>query len=374
MRKKSDVLIQEKAMNTFEEFDYLKNSSECSTVSASKTSLSSSSVEDVDSSQQLNAIPTQSSNKSAIDTESTCFISENTAIKTSRNAWKHQSISSEEDAINAKSTCVVSEEVVEKTRKRAWGYQSTSVNSEKGFAAKKVDLEKVAKARKLLDGAIALAWKNVKLKRKPPALTPTRWVWRLASSYHLTHFTPQIMEKASQRFASAGQKILAQWAAEKAREERGHDRLALLDIQSMGYEAEAVVEALIPPAAATLVNYFIQSAWNRDPINCVGYSYTMERLALGIGEKYIQQVESLLPSGIQATRCLRVHSSVGADAEHVEETLEMVAQLDFQERIDVAAACYETALQCFSSPKENYISDEELQNVLRPLQNIDNYG
>jgi pyrroloquinoline quinone (PQQ) biosynthesis protein C len=142
----------------------------------------------------------------------------------------------------------------------------------------------------------------------------------------------------------------------------------------MGYQAEAVVEALVPPAAAALVNYFIRSVWNRDPINCVGYSYTMERLALSVGEKYIQQVEALLPPGVQATRCLRVHSSVGADAEHVEETVRMVAGLDPQQRNQVAAACYDTALLCFNPPKGNYISDEELQNVLRPLQHRKNHS
>jgi hypothetical protein len=54
------------------------------------------------------------------------------------------------------------------------------------------------------------------------------------------------MEEARDRFAASGRESLAQWAAQKAREEAGHDRLALLDIQSMGYDAEAVVQALVP--------------------------------------------------------------------------------------------------------------------------------
>ncbi len=274
---------------------------------------------------------------------------------------------------NIEAACVAPDQVAVKTANRTWVHQPDALRIADPRAKKLVRAESVAKTRKLLDGAIALAWHTVKSNCRPPALTPTRWVWRLAGSYHLTHLTPQLMAEAAKRFAASGRKSLAQWATEKAREEAGHDRLALLDIQFMGYQAEAVVEALIPPAAEALVNYFIRSVWNRDPINCVGYSYTMERLALGIGEKYIQRVEALLPPNIQATRCLRVHSSVGADAEHVEETVEMVAELDPQERNHVAAACYETALLCFSPPKENYISDEELQNVLRPLQHINNH-
>lgn len=120
------------------------------------------------------------------------------------------------------------------------------------------------------------------------------------------------MEEASQRFAAAGRERLAQWAAQKAIEERGHDQLALLDLQSLGYQVE-VVETLVPPSAKVLLDYFTRSVQTPEPIACVGYSYTMERLALLIGKEYIQMIEALLPSGTSATRCLRVHSALGSD-------------------------------------------------------------
>jgi pyrroloquinoline quinone (PQQ) biosynthesis protein C len=142
----------------------------------------------------------------------------------------------------------------------------------------------------------------------------------------------------------------------------------LLDLQSMGYDADAVVKTLLPPAAKALVNYFTQNAKASDPIGCVGYSYAMERLATGIREQYIQKVESLLPPETNATRCLRVHSGVGADAEHVEETVEMVASLTDGERIRIANACYQTALLCFSPPHGGYISSKQLQYLLKPLK------
>jgi hypothetical protein len=107
---------------------------------------------------------------------------------------------------------------------------------------------------------------------------------------------------------------------------------------------------------------------DEDPIDCVGYTYTMERLSLGIGEDYIQKVEALLPPQTNAIRCLRVHSSVGADAEHVDENVSLIAQLTSSERTRIARACYETALMCFSSPPEDYISDGELEQILQPLK------
>ncbi|WP_308409896.1 hypothetical protein [Fischerella thermalis] len=213
----------------------------------------------------------------------------------------------------------------------------------------------------------------MKSDRRLPAFTPAQWVWQLAGAYHLTHSFPPLIEEAARRFEKMGRQNLSQWAAKKAREERGHDRLALLDIQSMGYKAEAVVEALvIPPSAVALVNYLTQSAQATDPISCVGYSYTMERIATGIKEKHIQSVEALLPPDICATRCLRTHSSVGADVEHLEGTFQMITGLASEERSRIAVACYETALLYFNSPNEDYISEEELQHVLRPLESRTN--
>jgi pyrroloquinoline quinone (PQQ) biosynthesis protein C len=136
----------------------------------------------------------------------------------------------------------------------------------------------------------------------------------------------------------------------------------------LGYDAEAVVEALVPSSATALVDYFIRSVQTPDPIACVGYSYAMERLALAVSEKHIQTVEALLPSGTCATRCLRVHSGVGADVEHVEETIKLVAALTSEERTRIAIACYETALLSLSLPQRNYPSDQELQQILKLLE------
>jgi hypothetical protein len=270
--------------------------------------------------------------------------------------------------IDTKSGCIIPNKVVVATANRPWVHRPSPVASGDPFARQMVSADSIAITRKLLDGAVASARSAVSSSSKSSTMSCLHWIWQLASLYHLTHFTPRLLEEALSRFASAGRWSLAQWAAQKASEERGHDQLALLDIQSLGYSAEAVVQALVPPTAAALVDYFTRSVHAPDPISCVGYSYTMERLAMGIGEKYIQAVEALLPSGIQATRCLRVHSSVGSDVEHVEETVEMVAGLTPQERVSVAIACYETALLYFRSPKEGYISEEELQNVLKPLK------
>jgi len=264
--------------------------------------------------------------------------------------------------------CIAPAQVVVANAHSVRLHQPDTMESSIYSARRTADTDSVAKIRQLLDGAIALAWKDVKPYRRPPALTRARWVWRLAGSYHLCHTPPLLMETAAWRFASAGRMVLAAWATQKASEEAGHDQLALLDIQSMGYKAEAVVKAFVPPAAAALVDYFTRSVQAPDPIGCVGYSYTVERLAIGIKEDYIQKVEALLPPKTHATRCLRVHSCVGSDVEHVNETVDMMTELTPDERVLVARACYETALLCFNPPSEDYISEEELERVLNRLK------
>jgi hypothetical protein len=56
----------------------------------------------------------------------------------------------------------------------------------------------------------------------------------LASAYHLTHSIPQLLKDAARGFAVNNRSSLDAWALEKAEEETGHDRLAVVDIQWLG--------------------------------------------------------------------------------------------------------------------------------------------
>lgn len=260
---------------------------------------------------------------------------------------------------------VAPDRILVATPERVWIYRPSLATQDREVLTAQTDEGPTSPeiARKLLDSAIVLAKRAVTVKKTRQPLTPIRWVWWLAGAYRLTHSTPQLMAEAAQTFAASGRLELASWAAEKAREESGHDRLALLDLQSLGYDGLAVVETLVPPSSMTLLDYFTRCARNQDPIGCVGYAYTLERLALAIDEECVQEVEKVLP--VNATRCLRVHSAIGSDVEHVAENVELVAKLSRQERIRVVLAVYETALLYFQGSGENAPSDAELQKCLR---------
>lgn len=260
---------------------------------------------------------------------------------------------------------IAPDKVVVANSQKVWLYSSLD---DVDPSAKRISAGNTAITRNLLDGAMAAAKVAISSEKKPPAFTPNRYIWRLAGAYQIAHVTPMLMREAGERFASANRHELSDWAFEKAQEETGHDRLALLDIQSLGYRAEELVQSIIPAASMTLVDYFQRSVSDIDPIDCVGYTHALERLAIGAKKEHIEQVENLLPADVNATRCLKVHSSVGGDAEHVEENVEMIARLSFAERTRVIQACYETALLLFSPPQEGYFSEVELEEMLKSFK------
>ena len=252
------------------------------------------------------------------------------------------------------------------TASQVW-LESTWENRER-FEQPKADPSNVEITSKLLDGAMAAAQMVIPIRENPPALTPNRLVWQLAGAYHIAHATPKLMQEASKKFTLALRHDLSNWAYEKGKKETGHDNLALLDIEALGYQAAELVEFMTPPAAKILVEYFQRSVSDRNPIDCIGYVYAMERMSFGAKLEHIQQVQSLLPPGVNATRCLKVHSSLGDDAQHLADNVDLIARLSATERDRVIRACYETALLLFSPPPEGYWLERQLDTMLRPFK------
>ena len=223
--------------------------------------------------------------------------------------------------------------------------------------------------RRLLDGAIAAA----RPERPPgvssaPTLTATTWIWRLCGYYCTTHATPLLLREAADRFHASGRPELAAWAETKAREETGHDGLALRDLGDLGLDAARVVDAVVPPRASALVASFRAAVRHADgPVACIGYAHALERLALERRPAYIARVEALFPAGIRPTRCLRVHSATGSDAGHVDQNVALVARLPAHERAVVARACFETA-RIAVAPGPPPPSDVELQALVAPFR------
>lgn len=189
-------------------------------------------------------------------------------------------------------------------------------------------------------------------------------IMNLIGSYHTTHATPQLLRVAADRFRILGRPSLVEFLEEKIREESGHDKLALKDLRSLGLPAEQLVEAIRTSMIVELISYFEAAAHAPNPIATVGYSYALERNALFIRKEHIDAVQAVCPPGVDATRCLRVHSGTGADASHVAEMVEFIATLPADDRLAVLIAVYETMKIIAAPRREDRMTDDEIENLL----------
>jgi hypothetical protein len=225
----------------------------------------------------------------------------------------------------------------------------------------------VASTQKLLDGALAAARQSLPVPSGRP-LTALRWAWRLAFQYHTSHATPRLLAEAAQRFGAMGRPGMAESCERKRDEESGHDTLALRDLRALGYREDNVVAACQPPTAMALIEYFESCVRSDEPVKLLGYSYALERSAMAIPAAYLDAVQALMPEGVVATRCLRVHCAVGTDPRHVAEDIELIATLPAAERAAIARSCYETAIIMHTVRDGDDPPEEALAQALEPLR------
>jgi hypothetical protein len=196
----------------------------------------------------------------------------------------------------------------------------------------------------LLDGAINLGFAGIEKRLARPDLTIAGYIVALVGAYHTSVDTPRNLQCAARRFEELGRPEVAAYLEERAREETGHDRLALKDLRALGVPGERLVASFVPEGIKPLCKRFDDLCVQDYPIGCIGYSYCLERIAALKEKTDIEKVQALCPDGVDATRFLRSHSSLGSEASHVEETITFVASLPADDRIRVVRETYESAV------------------------------
>jgi hypothetical protein len=197
---------------------------------------------------------------------------------------------------------------------------------------------------RLLDGAINLGFAEIEQRLAQPEPTLAGYIVALVGAYHTSVHTPRNLRRAAARFEALGRPEVAAYLEERAREETGHDRLALKDLRALGVPGERLVANFMPEGIKPLCQRFDDLCAEDYPIGCIGYSYCLERIAALKQKADIDKVKALCPDGVDATRFLRSHSSLGSEAYHVEETIAFVASLPANDRISVVQETYESAL------------------------------
>jgi len=196
--------------------------------------------------------------------------------------------------------------------------------------------------RALLNGAVYAAFGTHGKQGKPHPVSAVRLAYMLAGSYHHLQ-TPLRLARAAATFKRLQRDNVAAFLELKVCEEAGHDHLALQDLAALGLPAERTVEVLRPPVSGRLLELLDSYSKRAYPIAVLGYTFCMERLAIFYGEKDITAYQEVCPPGADATRCLRVHSGVGADDEHVDEVVEFITTLEKRDVALIAEATCETA-------------------------------
>jgi len=107
---------------------------------------------------------------------------------------------------------------------------------------------------------------------------------------------------------------------------------------------ERLVASYIPEGIKPLCKRFDELCAEDYPIGSIGYSYCLERIAALKEKSDIENVGALCPDGVDATRFLRSHSSLGSEASHVDETIDFVASLPADDRTKVVQETYRSAL------------------------------
>jgi pyrroloquinoline quinone (PQQ) biosynthesis protein C len=195
----------------------------------------------------------------------------------------------------------------------------------------------------LLDGALNLGFARIEKRLARPDPTIAGYIVALVGAYHTSVHTPRNLRRAASRFNELGRPEVAAYLEERAREETGHDRLALKDLHALGVPGERLVANFMPEGIKPLCERFDDLCAQAYPIGTIGYSYCLERIAALKQKTDIEKVQALCPGGVDATRFLRSHSSLGSEVAHVEETIQFVASLPANDRIRVVQETYESA-------------------------------
>jgi hypothetical protein len=197
---------------------------------------------------------------------------------------------------------------------------------------------------RLLDGAINLGFSGIEKHLARPEPTIAGYIVALAGAYHTSVDTPRNLQRAAGRFGALGRPEVAAYLEDRAREETGHDRLALKDLRALGVSGERLVASFIPEGIKPLCARFDELCAEDYPIGSIGYSYCLERIAALKQEADIERIQALCPPSVDATRFLRSHSALGSEVTHVEETIAFVASLPANDRSRIVQETYASAL------------------------------
>lgn len=140
----------------------------------------------------------------------------------------------------------------------------------------------------------------------------------LAQSYYYTSRSSRLLLMASAH-CDLTQNILHRRFSIHATEEKGHDRLALRDMNELGFDLKDIPELPITTAFYSSQFYKVQ---NESPESLMGWVLPLEGIAVEFG----RSIRDRLKTQDRPTRFLDIH--VDEDSEHVLNAFKSIQDLD----------------------------------------------
>jgi hypothetical protein len=229
-----------------------------------------------------------------------------------------------------------------------------------------VAAQRSSAAAAAVEGAIVAGLANARYAATSERYTLPRYIRWLAGNYIFAGQTPGLFRRAAERFRAAGRHDLAEFSLKKSAEEAGHARLAFRDLQALDLPAADVVSLVQPPSATAFADQFRAYVESTTPVSLFGFSYCLERMALGRDDAFVSRIKEICPPGSRAWRFLEVHSAVGSDSGHVHEQLSLFERFTDSELASVGWAAYQTAEMLRRQQlMDATLSDEEISRRLR---------
>jgi hypothetical protein len=109
-----------------------------------------------------------------------------------------------------------------------------------------------------------------------------------------------------------------------AKEERGHEKVAIADIKSLGFSLEDFPKVYASQAMYQVQYYWIQHV---NPASFFGYTYSLEMLAVKFGVQVFEKV--LKAHGEKSVKFLKLHSE--DDVDHMDTANKLISKLTPEE-------------------------------------------
>jgi pyrroloquinoline quinone (PQQ) biosynthesis protein C len=145
-------------------------------------------------------------------------------------------------------------------------------------------------------------------------LTRAQYGRFLVEVFHYSRHTPRLLAAASSKLKFEDQGLFDRFM-ENAHEEAGHDRWALQDLASLGWNIEQVITSDPLPSTEAMVAFSYYVINYLDPLGLLGSNYALETLGSGAATDVASQLQRTLGIGPESLTFLSGHGE--ADQDHV---------------------------------------------------------